>query len=256
MTDDIDINVLGSDTIWNLSSKYFRKNRKVYWGGDFIAKRTVSYAVSIANTEKTVLTESNIQEYVDHIDYLSVRDSYSKNVLSHFAEKEIEIVCDPTMLFDRHYYYNLFSSDKIKNTIVVYYFGKVPINLQNALYKYANENQKKIVVIGNGMKGDVELISFSPDQFMECFVNADYIVTNTFHGTIFSINLRKQAVFNSDRKKKVEDLLSRFELKDHDYAMHNDVNLFYNKIDYSAIDGFIEDFRNKSKSYIDKILKQ
>ena len=253
--ESIDVNVLGSDTIWNLMSSYFARNHKVFLGGDFIAKKTISYAASVANTDESTLDKYKVDAYLQKIDCLSVRDYYSRQVLGSRTTKDIQVVCDPTMLFNKDFYRSLFPDNKnYTDMVFVYYFGKVPDQLQQYIYKYAEEKKKKICVMGDSMKGDIVYSVYSPQQFLKCFLYADFIVTNTFHGTIFSVNFEKQALFNSDNKKKVDDLLVRFDLCDHDYAKDKNEDLLYSEIDYTKVNKRVDEFRNISKNYINDAL--
>ena len=68
------------------------------------------------------------------------------------------------------------------------------------------------------MKGDYKFDVFSPRVFISCFNKADYVVTNTFHGVMFTLIFEKQAVFNSCGKEKVKDVMNEYGLNDSDYS--------------------------------------
>lgn len=256
--EEFDLCILGSDTIWNLDSNYFTRLLKVYWGDVSHAKRTISYAASIANTtEATIAGCSDALRCLNALDAIGVRDCYTKDTIGKLADRKVELVCDPTMLFSKNYYLQR-SDRKFQNRyVLVYYFQKMPEKLQAAVRQFAGLNHYDIIVMGWSMKGDKNLY-YSPQVFINCFAYAEFVVTNTFHGTIFSLLLEKQAVFNSDGKKKVGDLLDRFYVFDHDYYRNQQADeLFASKrIDYGTVNEHIEEFRRSSRTFLLDILKE
>ena len=71
----IDCFILGSDTIWNIDSKYFAQNYKRYFGGLFSDKKVISYAASTGNTTlETIKKYDDIPDMLNKMKYISVRD--------------------------------------------------------------------------------------------------------------------------------------------------------------------------------------
>ena len=85
------------------------------------------------------------------------------------------------------------------------------------------------------MKGDYKFDVFSPRVFISCFNKADYVVTNTFHGVMFTLIFEKQAVFNSCGKEKVKDVMNEYGLNYNDYSENMTINLINNNIDYNRV---------------------
>lgn len=258
-TCDFDLCVLGSDTIWNLESKYFRDNRNIYWGGTSKAEKTISYAASVANsTESLVAQFPELRGYMENIDSISVRDTYTEHIVHGLVRKNIQLVCDPTMLFDKEFYQKYLpvkKSKKGKKNIFVYYFGKMPEVLETKVRIMARENNADIVVMGGSMEGDVQKNCFDPYAFIECFNNADFVLTNTFHGTIFTLLFEKPAVFNSDGKNKVKELLRICQLEALDCCDDLEhVDAFFEKrdIDYQITREHINLLRSKSREFLQR----
>ena len=251
-TDDFDVCLLGSDTIWNLEWNYFAKERETYWGNKSKAVKTVSYAASLANTGADTISEyPEVIEYLNGLHAVGVRDAHTVDVLKEFTSKEMTIVCDPTILFDKNYYKS-FCKEKEDDSLFVYYFNKMPKDIEDNIRLFAKKNHLKIVVMGNSMKGDEQIYAFSPQQFIECFNKARFVVTNTFHGTIFSIIFEKPVLFNSEGKSKVSDLLARLGLQYRDYVhIDNLQNAFsFDCIHYDIVSQKVEEFREYSREFI------
>lgn len=252
--ESFDVCILGSDTIWNLDNKYFVDEQKTYWGQKSRANKTISYAASIANTqEKNIDSYPKVIDYLEKLDAISVRDYHSFDILSKYTKRKMEVVCDPTLLFDKDFYYNYCRSNSRSNYIFVYYFENMPSDLEKKIRKVAQELNLEIVVMGNSMIGDEQIYDFSPLEFIDCFCHAKYVITNTFHGTLFSIILEKNALFNSDGKEKIKDILKRVGLAYRDYSYGADpANTFkLDDIDYSAVKYNVMKFRKESIDFLD-----
>ena len=248
-----DLCVLGSDTIWNLDVKYFADEREIYWGNKSKAKKTISYAATLANTEaEKVSSYPELREYLESLDAIGVRDDHTKDVLSKFTNKNITVVCDPTLLYDQHFYRKFCHTQKISDYIFIYYFRQMPEAIERGVRDFANREKLKIVVMGNSMKGDEQYFAFSPHDFIECFINAKFVVTNTFHGTIFSIIFEKQALFNSEGKNKVKDLLEKLGLLYRDYPNIENIEKCFSLdcIDYGTVNKKVQGFRCLSSNFI------
>lgn len=253
-SEDFDVCVLGSDTIWNLEWNYFAKERETYWGSKSRARKTVSYAASLANTGIDIVSKyPEVIEYLNRLDAVGVRDAHSLSVLREFTNKDMSIVCDPTILFDKNYYKS-FCREAQDNSIFVYYFNKMPTDIEDYIRSFAKKRNLRIIVMGNSMKGDEQIYAFSPQQFIECFNKASYVVTNTFHGTIFSIIFEKPALFNSEGKRKVSDLLTRFDLQYRDYVNIDNLEHAFTDdcINYKTVSRKIEEFRMQSREFINR----
>ena len=253
-----DLCVLGSDTIWNIDDSYFLNERKVYWGDCAKSRKKISYAASLGNTSL-----SKVQQYPELVDSLkklnaiSVRDNHTLKVIQSLQDSDVTLVCDPTLLYSKDFYNNYIETPINWNYIFVYYFQKMPEELESSIVHYAKEHGLKIIVMGESMKTCNIRDYFSPMLFLNRFAYADLVVTNTFHGTIFSTIFERQAVFNSMGKQKVKDVLDRFGLADHDYAVCNDFeSILQSEIQYDIVRERVRRFRQDSRHFLNVVIKE
>lgn len=251
---DIDIWIIGSDTVWELNNDYFVKNRSFFWGMKIDNKKLISYAPSIANsTLEDIKKYPDVIQSINTMNSISVRDKNSYNVLSSISDREIYMVCDPTLLFDKKFYLKYVNKISFNNYILIYYFGNLPYELELKIVGFAKKNKLKIISFDNNMGKDAEVVDFEPMSFISLFANAKYVITNTFHGTMFSLIFEKQVIFNSQGKQKVKDVISKFSLEKYDYENNKKmIELFSEKIDYLKVNELIEKIRIESKEYIQK----
>ena len=252
----IDCFILGSDTIWNLESNYFSKNYEIYFGGIFKNTKKITYAASVGNTtyEKFV-NYSEISKMLNDIKHISVRDEETYNIIRKFGIKNQRIVCDPTLLLTKDDYIKIEKVPMTEKYIFLYLFSPLNKKQIEELQKFAKEKKLRII---NGIKKENycdEYIINSPYTFLNYMLYADFIITDTFHGTIFSVNLEKEFISINRKKKKVNDFLVRMNLKDRLINENDDMfNILTKKVDYSNCEK--EKFRKESQKFIEYSLKE
>lgn len=255
--DQIDCVILGSDTIWNLDSTYFLKHARRYWGMDFQDQKIVTYAGSVGNTAtEKIIDHAIYKEYVKNWDHISVRDPYTKSIIAKLTDQPIDMVCDPTLLFDKDRYANMVGSAMVKEKYMfLYYFSFLTDQQKRAIKEFAAKHNLKIAGLHfDASLCDVEYIN-APDNFLNYFYYADYVITDTFHGTVFSVNLEKNFVAVNKNKRKVNDFLSSVALEDRLVDNNDDITWkLQEPIDYDTPRKKVEDLRKASKGFLEKTL--
>ena len=101
---------------------------------------------------------------------------------------------------------------------------------------------------------DVYIVN-SPNSFMSYILDASYVITDTFHGTLFSINFHKNLVVVDRNKNKVNEVLDRFYLTNRLIASDGNIgSILSMTIDYDSMDSAISDYRDHSLSYLKRSL--
>jgi polysaccharide pyruvyl transferase WcaK-like protein len=116
--------------------------------------------------------------------------------------------------------------------------------------KLAKDFNKKVIVVGQNFEWADENVPADPFEFLGLIENADFIVTDTFHGTVLSIALNKQFAVAA-YKEKVFRIIEQFELLDRNVDRRTDITDVFNKIiNYDAINYKISELRRQSLDYI------
>lgn len=246
--DSADVLVLGSDEIWNIKRKECRY--PIYWGHPSNAYK-VSYAPSINKAELADFNErSEYIRYLQDVDRLSVRDKHSKSVLSQLTDKEIATVLDPTLLKEpEHIQYTA-----SKPYIAVYLFeGTLEEMEKQAVIRFAKSRNLDIVSAGQYLSWcDRSVHSVDGNPFY-IYENAEYVITNTFHGTAYAINHGKQFVSFAGKKPKIKAMLEKMGLENRIVNEKQDLSaVFAEEIDYTKIYAFLDERRKDSLEYIRK----
>lgn len=256
----VDVVVLGSDTIWQLELPYFRKNLVRYWGLDILGSTDViAYAPSIANSPLTLFDRPETRRALSAMKAIGVRDGYTRETLQHFTEKAVVEVCDPTLLLTADDYLKLTKAPREGKYLFSYYFlvDKAPDALLQEVRRYADEHELEIISYFGGQRSfGVPLCSVDPFEFLGLMANASAVVTNTFHGTLFSQIFGKRTIFNSSGKNKVRDVLSKLGLEHCDFASASSKEkLFEREVDRSRVYEAIARMRESSQAFLRDALR-
>lgn len=253
----VDCFVIGSDTLWNLNSKYFSKNIDIYFGKNLNSK-IITYAVSVANTSKDKFVNNKTAiECSRRISDISVRDDATYEIVKDVFHRDCAIVCDPTLLLNKDDY-NLLIKDRPAfddAPILIYYFGNLPDDSIYQIKKLREETGKKIISFGQYRDWCDINIPFDPYLFIQCYRDCAFVITNTFHGTIFSLIYEKNFANYGQEKKKIKSLLSStdaekaFALTDEDL-----LPFFENRLNYNIINKKIEEHKNSSIQFLKRNL--
>ena len=247
LTEEFDVIVYGSDEIWSMFGELVNP---IFWGYGLKAKQKITYAVSAQNLSlKSVLKHPFTYLGLRKFDKLSVRDKVTKKKLSYLTRKPLTMVLDPTFLIS-------YENCKIENTIgkylLVYTYGLSDEDAR-IIRKFADVKGLKIVCTGSDRSsewGDINRPA-GPFEWIGLIRNAEYIVSSTFHGTVFSIICKKQFFVIGTNSGKVNDLLERTglgERKTNEFAG-------LQSIDYSVVNQKLEKEISSSKEFLKMALK-
>ncbi len=255
--------VIGSDEVFNCCQK-----PSPAWGfstqllGNVEnADNVFSYAASFgATTYDDILKTGILDEVKDNLSKLSaisVRDDNSKNLIQKIINKEQEIHLDPVLISDFEDEIessNDFHSDK-KFMIVYSYAGRINNHKEIKNIKtFAKKNDLKIYTIFCRYKwADKTIIPETPFQLLKIFRQAEFVVSDTFHGTIFSIISHRKfcTLVRDSNKEKMKSLLKKFNLESQAVFDSDELEKKITQdIDYNAVDNIRATERNRSLEYL------
>ena len=259
-----DLLVVGSDEVWNC----IQSNTNVgfspeLFGENNNADRVIAFAASFGNT-----TYEKMQaNYVDYrvgkmiqknFDAVSVRDENSKNCIERLGNMDTpEVLLDPVLNYGFKEELEEPSSDPINTPyLIVYgYTGRFTEKECKAIRKFARERSLKILNVGGLQKCCDAFIDRDPIEVIRLFSKAQYVITDTFHGSILSIiTHRPFAAFVRSRgygnSEKLKDLLIRLGLKDRMAHENNFDEVLIRTIPYDEVDKTIENYRQKAKRFL------
>ena len=246
--DEYDGFIAGSDMIWNLNVN----GNDMTFFLDFVkpSRKKIAYAASIGDkwNDDDINT---VRRYLTQFDNISVREEDTNNQLNY--EMNIKSLCvpDPTMLLEAEIWKQDVQEVNETNYVLVYF----PYDeILEAARRYAKETNKKLIVIGEGIKlfnKELKQI-YSPQEFLSYIYYADAIFTDSYHGILFSIYFNKQ-FWTNNNGNRIVSLLEKINLNN--CQIHNDME-FSNVINYRQVNMSIDKMRTYGKEYLRRVLKE
>ena len=253
---NLDLIIIGSDTVWDIESQYFKESFDIFLP-KIDSVPVVSYAASVGNTHYESIKEDDYaMEALKNIKKITVRDDYSKSVLSKLLDKEVDIVIDPTIMIGKDAFNEFIYDIKEDKYLLIYSFNDFEKNTVDEIKKFAKEKELKIISIGKKYDWTDKNIVGSLKSFITYYNSADYVITNTFHGNVFSILFNRQFVNIDFGKKKVDKLLEQYGLSNRTYINGSShiSEIYNNKIDYTKVNKLLEKDRTKANKVINDFL--
>lgn len=246
--------VIGSDTIWDFKSNYFRKNANLYTGAAMGAMRYLFYAASSANTSPEDIERLGVDvTAISKAFAVSVRDQQAYDIAKNAGASEVTQVLDPTFLIDREVYDDFIKKHNTSERyILIYCFEKIPDNIYNGVLAFAHQHDLSIHTLGCQKNEGAKAFVPAPEEFITNYANASYVITNTYHGVLFSIIFQKQFVVMGKKKEKIKSLLGELGLHERQIGADDSfAEQLMKPIDYSMISNQVESMRSISMDYLD-----
>lgn len=249
-----DIYVTGSDQVWNSEiTKGIDRGYLLDFKTD--AKR-ISYAASCGwDLEEDI---DDIVKVVRNYDGISVREHSLEKALKSKGVENVIAVWDPVFLLDADCYYKMLTKAKYKNYVLLYLKHESE-ELRAFAAKIAQEKNLQVVDMSKIIKqwpADRTSPVFGPLEFLGLIESAEYVVTNSFHGTAFSIIFRKNfySFGAGSRTTRLSSLLEDVRLNNRMLTRCEDVTAI-EEIDYSKYEDIINEHVNNSREFLLKNCK-
>lgn len=254
---DYDLFVTGSDQVWNVKLNYDDENYFLNFAEDNNKKN--SYAASFGTNKINEEQKEKICNQLKTFNKISVREEEGKNVVRELTGRNSELVLDPTLLLNKYEWENMINNERIEKEkyIFVYVIAYTPTLLEFAR-KLGKERKCKVICFHTSYqkyRGMKNLTKVSPQDFLNYIKNAEAVVTSSFHGMCFSINLQKEFYYELDENKvnnnsRLKTLATTLNLEDRRIINGKCIN---NRINYSEVTKKLEEERKKSIQFIEEL---
>lgn len=260
-----DYYICGSDQIW--APNQFRP----IFFLSFIKRKgiKIAYAPSIGLPVIPEDLKSRYEELITDFAHLSVREKDGASLIKEITGLDVPVVLDPTLLLNRKEWLAHARIRPCKEKYILCYFLGDNIEHRRCVKRLSEQTGYKIYVLPKNAKqeqwGDKVMYNIGPSDFINMLNNAQIMCTDSFHGTIFSINLHKDFYtflrFSSqdplNQNSRIFNILSEVHLNER--IIDNpelDISIKDpNPIDWSFVDKIIEKKREQSVNYLKESLK-
>lgn len=245
--------IVGSDQVWNPE---LTDNDLNYFLKFASTEKRNSYAASIGvdgfQTNIKPIIVSNLKMF----NHISLREKSGKEYVDSILDNNIsEVNMDPTLLLKKDDWAKLQKGQKKEKYLFVYTI-KYSQELINEARSFAQQNKIKVYYVGPYKKNKNVKYIHSPkiEKLLSLIYNADYVFTNSFHGTAFSVIFEKQFYVkrnnNDSRNSRIDDFLDLLDLQE-----RKTVNNVYNSITWEKVRALIEQERERTFEYLKRIIE-
>lgn len=252
-----DVVITGSDQVWNTNTFGYEPAYFLDFGNAASA-RLVSYAPSSGSTEDWGGAAPEIKRLLERFHHLSVRDDATANLVESQTGRRPTIVLDPTFLGD----FSQLIDDRPACDVpylLVYHVQK-----SAAVDRWVDLLKKslglKVVVVGApSAAADETHVAVAPERWLGYINGAQFVVTNSFHGTIFSLLYRRPFLVVPHRSgsMRLVDLLERAGLSERFLPTEADASALPKnliEIDYGAVHRRLEEPLSRSRGFLEQAL--
>ncbi len=202
---DFDYYVCGSDQIWNT----YCRNYDPAFILDFAENKgsRISYAASVGALDINEDVKADFCKHLRDYKAISVRESNVVEVISDISGQQVEHVVDPVFLLDQDEWKKISPKNKIKKPYIFFYavHGDLP-GMRAYAQKLSQETGLPIVVVSMNLRemlySNIKCYDAGPKEFVSLIENAEYVFTNSFHATAFSIIFKKKFLVFADTSKE------------------------------------------------------
>lgn len=264
---DFDAIIVGSDQVWRKEYTNVGLNYFLDFADDLSLKR-ISYAASFG--KDTWNYDDNwsesVKRFLSSFDAISVREMSAVSICHNQFDVNAIPVLDPTLLLTSLDYCKIFSLKKNKKVGIAYYVLDENNTTKQIAQRISEDNNQQISNLLNSpsksILGRITKIfhRISVVEWLSLIYNSTFVITDSFHGMVFSIVFRKQflVIGNINRGlSRFSSLLEILGLTDRLITGENmfDYAILNNKIDYQNVNSILEEEIEKSNSFLIKSLQ-
>ena len=252
---EADIYIAGSDQIWNTT---FPNGKDEAYYLDFVPNNKIkaSYAASFATEAFPEELKQKTSKMLSQFDYISVREKSGLDILKDMDIKDGVQVLDPVFLLDKEHWEKMcIDINCTQKYLLVYDFDNNPLIKEIAI-KISKEKGLKIYTIFKSDYSDKVISQMGPIEFISYIKNAEFIISNSFHGTAYSLIFEKEFIVTNRVDKintRMRDLLSELGVSDRLISNINDINGL-TKLNFVKINTCIDRLLKQSTIYIDRVI--
>lgn len=257
----LDAYLLGSDQIW--SSFLMGALDPVYFGKFKKKERIISYAASLANGMIPEVEEDAFRELTGNIDILSVREEKLAENLKRITRREVATTVDPTLLLEAKDYEQMLPENPVreipKEPYIFAYFVVEEQPVADCARALAEQLNMPLVELHcyhmPECSEPYQYADLGPAEFLYFIKNAEYVVTNSFHGTVFSILYQRKFFSVYKKNGRVDNLLGFLGIPERHVENPEQMKLD-NIIDYTDVQEKLGVYREASIRFLKESLAE
>lgn len=236
-----DLYIAGSDQLWNPTQPYCLEPYFLTFVPQ--GSKKISFATSIGITNLTNKEKQDFKKWLLQFDAISVREKQAQTLLESFVNRDIEQVADPTFLLEESFWKSMIEIPTITQPYILLFTLNHNQQLLDYSLHLSTESGIPLIYLCQTAKqldnSFTTITNASIEEFLGYIAHAEMVITESFHGTVFSLILGTKNFYsyiskNSVRGSRLEDLLTTFHLESH--LLPQNMNASYKTLSEQHID--------------------
>ena len=246
--------VAGSDQVWN--PIFFKNNMYINMLGFTPCEKRIAVAPSIAIETLNEEQQSEFKKYLSNFKALSCREQQGSELITSLINKEVQTLIDPTLMLSADDWDKVIVKPKCHNEkekyILLYFLGTMTKEYEEKIDNLSKKFKLKII----NLKLDTNYLDCGPSEFVYLIKNAQLVITDSFHGSVFSVLydrplliLERQEKYLKSMNTRITNLLDKLHLNDNVYTNANKVislDVKYDKTYLKLEQEKVKEFLNKN----------
>lgn len=259
LANEYDVFIAGSDQIWSPNAGTLSDVTLLDFANN---KNKYSYAASIGVSSIDEETKNKFKNGLSDFKKISVRENTAKTVLGECVKSDIRVDIDPTLLYDGNFWKKHVKNEEknIEPYIFVYMLRPEPVTIEVAKALSKKYGYKVKICSNRIVEKNVfeNVMNAGIEDFLTLINNAEYVITNSFHGTVFSLQFMKKflSIAIDGTGSRVIDLLKSVNLSNHIVSSSNQIDNIDCKIDWNVVNDILLKRREESIAYLRNILEE
>lgn len=246
--------VVGSDQVWNFQFNFNKKENLLPEISSRVKK--ISVAASVGNTKLSIEELNLFRKYLNDFDAVSVREKSAIALLQPYYNGKIVQIKDPALLVGREYWEKIVQNSRLhikKPYVLLFFLGPIRDDVF-ALCKELENCCQLQIINPNDVKNPY--YGIGPIDFLKMIHDAEYVLTDSFHCSVFSILFQKKfSVYNRDTDEmdssnRTDELLEMFQIKNSKNIFSMEKLVEQTPVNERFIDDILEQERKNAEKFV------
>lgn len=264
-----DVFICGSDQVW--AADFFFSSPAFLLGFVPSHVKKISYAPSFGKNSLEPYLQKTFKNYVMKFDAVSVREKSGVDIVKNISGLNASQVLDPTLLLSKNDYSEIIDYSLVPNKSYIFVYKlaqdyKLSDWMSETIKSISKKENLSVFSVSTNCpwSSNEEKLYPTPGQLLGLIEKSSLSITNSFHGTVFSIILEKKFlsfprdVFEDKQNLRLTDLLFSLKLDNLYCRPFLPVELIYKKLEYTFqyqdINDRLNEFRNISVDFLNNSL--
>lgn len=227
-----DVLLVGSDLVWNWEMDTAFDD--VFFLNFPVSKqcKKISFSSSIGSSSIPDEYKEIYKDLLKDFSSISVREKSTKEILNSMLKKEVQCTVDPTLLLKNKDWEQFERSVKVPDKYIFLYLLQQTREVSEIVSEVVHTYNLPVIYYSKTKKkfGAIyckNAYEYGPDTFLYLIHHAEFVVTNSFHGTVFSVIFEKAFVTipHTTRGARMIDFLNEIGMQDHCISKKEDLDI-------------------------------